>query len=531
MPLTFFDAYTRYGPVQLQHGKHPWSLKHLVDELDHCSISAALVCNTGQIVYDPMFENRRLLDDLAAYDWLHPLWNVYPHYLGSIPEPTKLIKEMRDSNVRAVTIHPTTDNWNPLSRPSEPLMRELEREQVLTIIDQMAELRPEPLEALLQKFPKLPVLIRSVSWDSQNHIIPLLVTYPNLHISFDKFQINYGIERLSELGCDDQMIFSSNAPQMSTGAHRIYVDYAGVSQTVRKKVAAGNLCRLLDIPIPPERENKDEDELMAEARRGEPLSAMVLDMHAHILDEGLHTAGGRGMYKGGPKGTYDLAQRMGVDGIGLMSWNGTVGAHAEDGNRCTTAAVDAYPEFFWGLGTFDTARRSEAELQQQMEELFADKRFIGLKPYTRYGIPYDDPRYDVWWRFGNERKLYALLHPVRGYVPTEFDSVCPRFPDMTVLAAHVGGSYQYADYAIELARKYPNFHAEITYTPVCGGIIDYLVEGCGADRVVYGSDLPMRDPRQQLGWCIFSRLPLDQKKLVIGGNGKRIIDHVRANQR
>ena len=92
-----------------------------------------------------------------------------------------------------------------------------------------------------------------------------------------------------------------------------------------------------------------------------------------------------------------------------------------------------------------------------------------------------------------------------------------------MIACHCGVLYAVADTAVELARKYANFYAEITLTPVCAGIIDYLVEGCGPDRVLYGSDMPMRDPRQQLGWVVYSRLLLDQKQAVLGGNAQWIM--------
>ena len=42
MSAIFFDAFTQFGPRIGGHGAHPWSLRHLIDELDHCSISAAL---------------------------------------------------------------------------------------------------------------------------------------------------------------------------------------------------------------------------------------------------------------------------------------------------------------------------------------------------------------------------------------------------------------------------------------------------------------------------------------------------------
>jgi len=49
------------------------------------------------------------------------------------------------------------------------------------------------------------------------------------------------------------------------------------------------------------------------------------------------------------------------------------------------------------------------------------------------------------------------------------------------------------------------------------------VKGAGADRVMYGSDQPMRDMRQQLGWVVYSRLSEEDKMKVLGGNAMRLL--------
>ena len=61
--------------------------------------------------------------------------------------------------------------------------------------------------------------------------------------------------------------------------------------------------------------------------------------------------------------------------------------------------------------------------------------------------------------------------------------------------AHAGGDWAFAEEVAECVRRHPNVYAEITYTSVTNGVIEFLVEAAGEDRVVFGSDQPMRDPR------------------------------------
>ena len=532
MPTSiFFDAYTRIGPRAFAHPKHPWSLEHLIAEMDHCSISGALVASIAQTTYDAMHENLKLTQRLAAFDYLFPLWNVHTHHAGDFPEPQELSTLLRKHDIRAVTIHPVTNNWSPTSRTSRDLFKALARDRTLVLVDART-IDARDVEPMLDENPTIPFLIRGFTWAQGRWFLPIIQSHANANIGFDFYQSNYAVEKLTAEGHEDKLVYCSNATEMAIGAHRFYVDYAQVPHAVKQKFAGGNLTRLLGGKAPPrERVNKNEDEIMTEARQGKPLSTLVIDMHAHILDEGLNGAGGGyGMYKGGPKGTIELAKAMGIDQMGVMSWNGPVSVHADEGNECVKACLDAYPDFYWGLATFDPVRDSAEVMTEKMKAIYADKRFLGLKPYPQYGVPYSDARYDCWWEFGNARKLYTGIHPTNWFQGAEFDHICKKAPELTVVAYHGGGDYKNADICIDIAKKHPNFMIEVTLTPVCAGIIDYLCAGAGADRVMYGSDLPMRDPRQQLGWCVYSRLPLADKKKVLGENAKKLIDRVRANQ-
>ncbi|HWL51624.1 MAG TPA: amidohydrolase family protein [Chthoniobacteraceae bacterium] len=523
--LLYFDAFTRIGPRPKKHPAHPWKLEELLAEMEHCSVSGALVASTLSVSYEPMHSNLELSARLEPHPHLFAIWNVLPHQGGEFPDPRRLAALMEQHRVRAVSLYPEANGWDLTGAHGRPLLEALEAGRVLTLLQ-----RPEPgggwreVDAFLTLFPQLPVLLTAVNWRDQRHLLPLLEKHRNLHLGFDQFQVNYGVEDLVERGYEDQLLFASHAPIMSMGAHRCYIDYAEIPRPARQKIASGNLIRLLRGQAPPRlRTNPDEDAIMTAARHGRPLPVPLIDMHMHILHEGMNGAGGSyRMLRGGPEGTFHRLRQLGCRGGGFMSWNGTVSGDSMAGNDCVRQALEVAPPGYWGLASFDPAHQSEAELSRLIPQVYRDPRFIGMKPYVTHGIEYHHPSYDVWWRFGNQHHLYAGLHRNRSDF-LEVSTLAAKYPNIRWVVYHCGGDYATADRAIECLREHPNVYAEITLTSVPCGIIDHLAAHAGADRILYGSDLPMRDPRQQLGWVVFSRLSFEEKAKILAANAMEVI--------
>ena len=520
----YFDAFTRIDSRRDKHPAERWSLTHLLEEMNHCSISGALVASTQSVYYDPIQSNLSLSKRLEPYPYLFAVWNVMPSSTDEFYSPAELGKQMKAHNVRAVTLFPLTNAWDWAADSSKELLNWLSINKVLTVISPAEMGGWSQLNQFLIKYPQLPILLVNAYWSEQRYLLPLVTRHKNLHISFDNFQINEGIEYLHKKGLTNQMVFASRAPAMSAGAHRAFVDYADVPFEAKAKIAGGNLTRLLHGQKPPTaRINKNEDILMTAARQGLPLPVPVVDMHMHMLDDGMNGSGWHyHMEHGGPSGVFPLVKRLGYQGGGIMSWNGVVSSDAVAGNITTKKALDAAPKGFWGLASFDPTHYSQEELKKMIPEIYTDPRFIGMKPYIFYGLEYDNPLYDVWWEYGNQHKFYALIHNSRSDL-REVENLAAKYKDVRWVIAHAGGSFQMADMAIAAMKKYPNVYAEITLTPVHLGVIEYLVEGAGEDRILYGSDLPMRDPRQQLGWVVFSRLSIAVKEKILAKNAMKVI--------
>ena len=524
--LLYFDALTRVGPRKYKHPGEKWRLEDAIKELNHCSVSGAMVASTMSLSYDAMYSNLELSESLTAHKNLFPIWNILPHHTNEFLSPKELKVKMIEYKIKAVTIHPFSNGWDWTAESSQELLNYLNDNKVFTIIT-VPELGGwKELNEFLGRYKSIPLLVTGISWGEQRYAIPLLTGHPNFHISFDRFQINEGLEFLYKKGHIDQLIFATDTPTMSVGAHRAYIDYADIPKEAKAKIAGGNLSRLLGGLRPPAiHTNTNEDILMTAVRNGKPVPVPVIDMHMHMLHEGINGAGGTGyhMENGGPKGIFKMMEKLGVVGGGFMSWNGVVSNDSVQGNKLVKEALDVSPKGYWGLVTFSPTHYTQEELAVMIPEVYADKRIIGMKPYHFYGMEYHNPAYDIWWEYGNKNGLYALIHPSRSDL-LEVEKLAAKYTNVRWVIAHAGGSYKMADMVISTMKKYKNVFAEITLTPVPLGVIEYMVAALGDDRILYGSDLPMRDPRQQLGWLVFSNLPLASKKKILGENAYSVIE-------
>jgi len=313
------------------------------------------------------------------------------------------------------------------------------------------------------------------------------------------------------------------------------VDYAQIPEASKRRIAGENLQRLLK-GQGPEREasaQRPADVCVAEARAGRPQSVFVFDAHAHVLHEGGQGAGGNYiMYQGDARGMLEVNEWCGIDRIALMSWNGPVCTDAVDGNEIVWQAMQRFGERIIGVAVIDPTHMSMREREKEIRRRYYEQGFIGLKPYVRMNLSYEDEGFLHWWEFGNAHRLYALMHVAAhtGGV-AGVGRLAARFPEMSWIIAHAGGSYEFAEEVAACIRQHPNVYAELTLTPVTNRVVEYLVGATDDGHVFFGTDAPMRDPRPQLGWVVWADLPLSSKKKVLGGNFKRIIERASLPQR
>ena len=528
--MLYFDCHAKIGQRPAKHPRTRWSTEHLLEDMDLAEISGALVSHSLAHVYDPIYGNQRLEDELAKDpDRLFGVWCILP--LGSpdfLRSGEELLGAMEVADVRAVRLVPGNYSLHP--DVIDPTFEVLQEAEILTLLE--AGWGATDLftcfDRVLSRYPRLPILMTDHSWTQQRHIHRLMQIHQNLHIEFSAYRINRGIEYyVAEFG-DERLLFGTGMTEKSPGASRTYIDYAQIPDESKRRIAGANLSRLLkgQMPGAEAQIRRTEDRWVSEVRNARPLSGLVIDAHAHVLHEGGQGAGvDYIMYDGDARGMLELNAWCGIDRIAMMSWNGPVCTDAIAGNDIVWRAMQTYGDQIIGVAVIDPTHMNRSEMDAEIHRRYGEEHFTGLKPYVRMNLSYEDELFAPWWAFGNEHRLYALMHVAAhtGGV-AGVGRLADSYPEMSWLIAHSGGSYAFAEEVATCIQDHDNVYAEITLTPVTNRVVEFLVEATDDEHVIFGSDAPMRDPRQQLGWVLWADLPQKSKDKILGLNFQGIIE-------
>lgn len=195
-------------------------------------------------------------------------------------------------------------------------------------------------------------------------------------------------------------------------------------------------------------------------------------------------------------------------------------------NRELEDAMSRFPGRFYGYFTFNPnyADRFNARLG----DILTIPGYLGIKllpGYHRYDL--DGPAYDDVLDFALAHELPVLSHTwgeLPYNAPKNAEGVLKKRPKLRLIMGHTSPGE--AEAAITLAKTYPNIYLDLCDIHRHNGIVDRLVNAVGADRVLFGTDMPWYDPNYCLGSILFSRISDADKEKIIYKNAKTLLDSV-----
>jgi predicted TIM-barrel fold metal-dependent hydrolase len=105
---------------------------------------------------------------------------------------------------------------------------------------------------------------------------------------------------------------------------------------------------------------------------------------------------------------------------------------------------------------------------------------------------------------------------------TPFDLVelASRHPMATLICGHSGGDWERG---LRVIRRHMNVYADLAGGDPTAEITEMAVRELGAERIIYGSDVPGRSFASQLAKVLGADIPESAKQLILGENLKRLL--------
>lgn len=255
---------------------------------------------------------------------------------------------------------------------------------------------------------------------------------------------------------------------------------------------------------------------------GKPLTdTKIVDCHAHM---GLYFNFSIPRYTAAHM--IEIMDRYAVDTVCIAPHMTCIGPDYRKGNDEMLDAVKTYPGRFLGYVCINPYYRSEMEAES--ERCMVQQGVIGYKFHPGFsGAPMDHPAYlDACGRAGKHHQP-ILIHVWGVGDVAMIKKLAELYPDTIFIMGHAGADFDGMAMACEVARIHPNAYIDTALSVAYQGNAEFLAEGAGADKLLYGTDLPFFDMSHVFGKVALSTLTETEKQQVLGGNMQRIIDNIR----
>lgn len=264
---------------------------------------------------------------------------------------------------------------------------------------------------------------------------------------------------------------------------------------------------------------RNESKLVKEfMENGKLVSFPVIDAHTHMGPDS-----GADMPFSSPEEMIAVMDRENIERIFCSPHSALHDPNV--GNSELEEVMKKYPDRVMGYYCFNP--NYEEKYLENIENVINVPGYIGLKflpTYHRY--PLDGDNYKKALEFANKHKLYMLIHtwgnndPHNG--PRHIKMLCEKYPDITFIMGHSAPGE--LDGAIDIVKNHDNVMLDICDIHRHNGIIDKMVREVGADKVIFGTDMPWYDPNYGIGSVLFSRISDEDKYKILYGNAKKIAD-------
>lgn len=249
--MDFFDCNCWYGVAMKPPHKPALTPQEIIEEMDFCGISRALVRNAAVFEQTPEVGNLLTSQDLAAQERLVPTWGILPPQTGELGDVPTLLSNMEQAGVRSLWAYPSGHRYLLNTTTFGGLFEELQDRGLPLFLPRSETSGGRDAYSLaddvLRDFPKLHlIVVGHGSWGEDRYFRPLMERYPNFGVDTSRYELDGGIAEVVKKYGPHRLYFGTAFPLTPMGGPMLTLLHAEITDEERAWVAGGNLARLLE---------------------------------------------------------------------------------------------------------------------------------------------------------------------------------------------------------------------------------------------------------------------------------------------
>lgn len=258
---------------------------------------------------------------------------------------------------------------------------------------------------------------------------------------------------------------------------------------------------------------------------------MIIDCHIHLRSKDCRYGAAE------VAACRQLARRAGIDrAIYLFNLADSGGydpspADVRRSNDLGLRLVTEHPDFFLGFCYLNPAHEP-AESLAEIDRCIGHGPLCGIKLWV--SVRADDSRLDPIMTQAAALGVPVLHHAwykathyaFNESTPAQIACLARRHPTVPIIMAHLGGG---GWRGVQDVKSCPNVVVDTSGAQPQAGLVEYAVRQLGVDRVVFGSDWPIRDFAAQKARITGARLSRAEKNKILGQNIARLLAPLAGN--
>ena len=259
------------------------------------------------------------------------------------------------------------------------------------------------------------------------------------------------------------------------------------------------------------------DRIAEAVKKGIALAdTLVIDCHCHL-------GGIKNFYVPETSAASMVAvmDTLGVDKACISSFP-AISSDYRMGNELLFEALSKFPDRFLGYATANP--NYPDDMVPELDRCFSVDRVIGIKLHpSAHGCSIDHANNHIVYRYAVQHHLPILIHVWGQKEVREIDGIADRYEDLTLIMGHGGAEIRAMEMAVEVVKRHENVYVDLAVSIAREGNVEWFVQQMGAQRILFGTDMPFLDPRPTLGRVALAQISEPDKKKILSENFQNIL--------